>query len=131
MYPVPVNAILFEEEDIVDYGESKYRMNRIVLGADDVISEEQMSNALLNEKKELEEGIYRRSDLLKMGYPPAADEDKKKDDIYIVYRLEPQNTEPEWLQYHWQMSEVTGNRGNRSAVPEPVKLSELMLKARK
>ena len=75
--------------------------------------------------------VFRRSDLLRMGYPPSDDEEKKKDDIYIVYRLEPNNTEPEWVQYHWQISEVTDNKGNRSAVPEPVKLSDLMLKAKK
>ena len=49
----------------------------------------------------------------------------------MIYRLEPNNTEPEWVQYHWQISEVTDNKGNRSAVPEPVKLSDLMLKAKK
>lgn len=75
--------------------------------------------------------VFRRSDLLRMGYPPSEDEEKKKDDIYIVYRLEPYNTEPEWQQYHWQISEVTDNKGNRTAVPEPVKLSDLMLKAKK
>ena len=75
--------------------------------------------------------VFRRSDLLRLGYPPSEDEEKKKDDIYIVYRLEPNNTEPEWLQYHWQMNEVSENRGNRSAVPEHIKLSDLMLKARK
>lgn len=75
--------------------------------------------------------VFRRSDLLRMGYPPSDSEEKKKDDIYIVYRLEPNNTEPEWVQYHWQISEVTDNKGNRSAVPEPVKLSDLMLKAKK
>ena len=75
--------------------------------------------------------VFRRSDLLRMGYPPSDNEEKKKDDIYIVYRLEPNNTEHEWVQYHWQISEVTDNKGNRSAVPEPVKLSDLMLKAKK
>lgn len=75
--------------------------------------------------------VFRRSDLLRMGYPPSDNEEKKKDDIYIVYRLDPNNTEPEWVQYHWQISEVTENKGNRSAVPEPVKLSDLMLKAKK
>lgn len=75
--------------------------------------------------------VFRRSDLLRMDYPPSDNEEKKKDDIYIVYRLEPNNTEPEWVQYHWQISEVTDNKGNRSAVPEPVKLSDLMLKAKK
>jgi hypothetical protein len=63
-----------------------------------------------------------------MGYPPAKDEEKKKDDIYIVYRLEPERTEPEWAQYKWNISEITDKRGNRMAVPEPVKLSELMKK---
>lgn len=75
--------------------------------------------------------VFRRSDLLRMDYPPSDNEEKKKDDIYIVYRLEPNNTEPEWVQYHWQISEITDNKGNRSAVPEPVKLSDLMLKAKK
>ena len=75
--------------------------------------------------------VFRRSDLLRMGYPPSDNEEKKKDDIYIVYRLEPNNTEPEWVQYHWQIREVMDNKGNRSAVPEPVKLSDLMLKAKK
>ena len=75
--------------------------------------------------------VFRRSDLLRMGYPPSEDEEKKKDDIYIVYRLELYNTEPEWQQYHWQISEVTDNKGNRSAVPESMKLSDLMLKAKK
>lgn len=75
--------------------------------------------------------VFRRSDLLRMGYPPSEYEEKKKDDIYIVYRLALYNTEPEWQQYHWQISEVTDNKGNRSAVPEPVKLSDLMLKAKK
>ena len=75
--------------------------------------------------------VFRRSDLLRMGYPPSDNEEKKKDEIYIVYRLEPNNTEPEWVQYHWQISEVTDNKGNRSAVPEPVKLSDLMLKVKK
>lgn len=75
--------------------------------------------------------VFRRSDLLKMGYPPSEDEEKKKDDIYIVYRLEPNNTESEWLQYHWKISELTDNKGNQSAVPEPIKLSDLMLKAKK
>ena len=75
--------------------------------------------------------VFRRSDLLKMGYPPSEDEEKKKDDIYIVYRLDPDNTESEWQQYHWKISEVTDNKGNLSAVPEPVRLSDLMLKAKK
>ena len=75
--------------------------------------------------------VFRRSDLLKMGYPPSEDEKKKKDDIYIVYRLEPNNTESEWKQYHWKISELMDNKGNQSAVPEPIKLSDLMLKAKK
>lgn len=73
--------------------------------------------------------VFRRSDLLKLGYPLSDNEEKKKDDIYIVFRLEPHHTEPEWEQYYWEMSEVTSNTGNRSAIPKQVKLSELMLKA--
>ena len=72
--------------------------------------------------------VFRRSDLLRMGYPPSKDEEKKKDDIYIVYRLEPEQTEPEWAQYKWNISEVTSKKGNQRAVPEPVKLSDLMKK---
>ena len=75
--------------------------------------------------------VFRRSDLLRMGYPPSENEDEKKDDIYIVYRLEPEHTENEWGQYKWKISEVSAKKGNQMAVPEPVKLSDLMLKARK
>ena len=63
-----------------------------------------------------------------MGYPRSEDEEKKKDDIYIVYRLEPERTEPEWAQYKWNISEVSSKKGNQRAVPEPVKLSDLMKK---
>lgn len=75
--------------------------------------------------------VFRRSDLLRMGYPPSEDEEKKKDDIYIVYRLEPERTEPEWAQYKWNISEVSNKKGNQMAVPEPVKLSDLMKKVNK
>lgn len=73
--------------------------------------------------------VFRRSDLLRMGYPPSEDEEKKKDDIYIVYRLEPERTEPEWAQYKWNISEVSSKKGNQRAFPEPVKLSDLIKKA--
>lgn len=72
--------------------------------------------------------VFRRSDLLRLGYPPSEDEEKKKDNIYIVYRLETEHTEPEWAQYKWKISEVTCNKGNQMAVPEPVRLSDLMKK---
>ena len=72
--------------------------------------------------------VFRRSDLLRMGYPPSEDEEKKKDDIYIVYRLEPNRTEPEWAQYKWKISEITNNKGNQMAIPEPIQLSVLMKK---
>ena len=74
--------------------------------------------------------LFRRSDLLKMGYPPSTDEEKKKDNLYIVYRLDLQLTEPEWTQYRWLMNELTNNIGSRVALPEPIRLSELMKKAR-
>ena len=81
----------------------------------------------------LDEGprVFRRSDLLRMGYPQSDDEEKKKDDIYIVYRLDTDNTETEWAQYKWKISEVTDMKGNQMAVPKPVKLSDLMLNAKR
>ena len=72
--------------------------------------------------------VFRRSDLIRMGYPQSENEDKKKDDIYIVYRLEPGRTEPEWQQYKWNISEVSNQKGNQVAVAKPVKLSDLMKK---
>lgn len=75
--------------------------------------------------------VFRRSDLLRMGYPPSENEENKKDDIYIVYQLESQQTEPEWAQYRWNISDVTSLKGNQMAIPLPVKLSELMHKVKK
>ena len=75
--------------------------------------------------------VFRRTDLLRLGYPPSKDEEKKKDDIYIVYRLEPERTEPEWAQYKWKISDLSDRKGNQMAIPEPVKLSELMKKINK
>ena len=75
--------------------------------------------------------VFRRSDLLRMGYPPSDDEEKKKDYIYIVYRLDTEKTEPEWAQYKWKISDVINMKGNQMAVPKLVKLSELMLKLNK
>lgn len=74
--------------------------------------------------------IFRRSDLLKMGYPQSSKEEVKKDDIYIVYQLDPDNTEPEWLQYKWDINDITDLKGNQRAIPEPIKLSTLILKAK-
>lgn len=74
--------------------------------------------------------VFKRSDLLRMGYPSSENEENKKDDIYIVYRLDPKQTESEWTQYKWNISEVSDMKGNQMAVPKPVRLSELMLNAR-
>ena len=73
--------------------------------------------------------VFRRSDLLHMGYPPSENEEKKKDDIYIVYRIDFERTEPEWAQYKWNIREVSSKKGNLMAVPEPLKLSDLIKKA--
>ena len=75
--------------------------------------------------------VFKRSDLLRMGYPPSANEEKKKDEIYIVYRIERERTEQEWAQYKWRIGEVSKTAGNQMAVPSTIKLSELMLKAKK
>lgn len=74
--------------------------------------------------------VFKRSDLLRMGYPPSTNEENKKDDIYIVYRLEPKQTEPEWAQYKWNISEVSNAKGNQISLPKAVRLSELILNAR-
>ena len=65
-----------------------------------------------------------------MGYPPSTNEENKKNDIYIVYRLEPKQTEPEWAQYKWNISEVSNAKGNQISLPKAVRLSELILNAR-
>lgn len=75
--------------------------------------------------------VFRRSDLLRMGYPSSNDEEKKKDDIYIVYCLDTEHTEPEWAQYKWKITDVTDMKGNQMAVPISVKLSDLILSTRK
>lgn len=75
--------------------------------------------------------VFRRSDLLRMGYPPSENEENKKNDIYIVYQLAPKQTEPEWAQYKWNISDVSNMRGNQIAIPKLIRLSELMLKVRK
>lgn len=75
--------------------------------------------------------VFRRSDLLRMGYPPSENEEKKKDEIYIVYRLDCEHTEQEWTQYKWKISDVSNAKGNQMAVPSQVKLSDLMLNAKR
>jgi hypothetical protein len=56
---------------------------------------------------------------------------KKKDEIYIVYRLDLKGTEELWKYYHWDIGEVLNAKGNQMAVPHVVKLSNLMLKAKR
>ena len=48
-----------EREDLIVHihFDAKYRVNKIDLGVDDSMNDEQMSEALLNEKKEQEEGF--------------------------------------------------------------------------
>lgn len=75
--------------------------------------------------------VFKRSDLLKIGYPQSKDEDKKKDEIYIVYGLDLERTEELWKHYHWDIGEVLDAKGNQMAVPHVVKLSNLMLKAKR
>lgn len=75
--------------------------------------------------------VFRRSDLLKMGYPVSDDEEQKKDDIYIVYQLDIENTEQEWSQYKWDIKDLTIHKKNQMAVPEPIRLSEMMKKVKK
>lgn len=64
-----------------------------------------------------------------MGYPTSANVEENKEDIYIVYRLEPEKTEPEWAQYSWNTSDIITQNGCQQVAPIPVKLTELMKKA--
>lgn len=73
--------------------------------------------------------VFRGSDLINMGYPTSANVEEDKEDIYIVYRLEPEKTEPEWAQYSWNTSDIITQNGCQQAAPIPVKLTELMKKA--
>lgn len=73
--------------------------------------------------------VFRGSDLINMGYPTSANVEENKEDIYIVYRLEPEKTEPEWAQYSWNTSDIITRNGGQQAAPIPVKLTELMKKA--
>lgn len=75
--------------------------------------------------------VFRRSDLLKLGYPVSENEEDKKDDIYIVYKLDKENTEPEWAQYYWDIKDLTAHKKNQMAKPEPIKLSAMMGMAKK
>ena len=75
--------------------------------------------------------VFRRSDLLHMGYPPSENEDDKKDEIYIVYSLDREHTEQEWIQYKWKISDLSNAKGNQMAIPSQVKLSDLMMKIKK
>lgn len=73
--------------------------------------------------------VFRGSDLINMGYPTSANVEENKEDIYIVYRLEPEKTEPEWAQYSWNTSDIITQNGCQQVAPIPVKLTELMKKA--
>ena len=68
IWPGEISIDQAEREDLIVHihFDAKYRVNKIDLGVDDSMNDEQMSEALLNEKKEQEEGIYKRADLLKM-----------------------------------------------------------------
>lgn len=77
--------------------------------------------------------VMRRADLIRLGYPSLPnpeEEEKRKDDIYIVFAIEPERTEPEWSQYRWNISEIIPDKGNQQAAPKTLKLTELMKKAK-
>lgn len=75
--------------------------------------------------------VFRRSDLLKNGYPESKNEHQKTEDIYIVYKLDLEHIEPEWEQYYWDMLDVIKERGRNSAIPRPIQLTYLLSKAKK
>lgn len=75
-----------------------------------------------------EEGprVFKRSDLLQNGYPQDNNEAAKTNDIYLVFKLNIENTEEVWGQYQWNMSDVIGHKKRNIAIPEPILLSELL-----
>ena len=79
-----------------------------------------------------EEGprVFHRSDLIKMGYPTSEHEEENMEDIYIVYRIAPEKTEPEWTQYSWNISDIIPQEGSKQLATKPIKLTELMKRAR-
>lgn len=85
IWPGEISIDQAEREDLIVHihFDAKYRVNKIDLGVDDSMNDEQMSEALLNEKKEQEEGIYKRADLLKMhAYKDAI---RRTSGAYILY----------------------------------------------
>lgn len=85
IWPGEIEMEQAEKEDLIVHihFDAKYRVNKVDLGLDDSVSEEQISENLLNEKKEQEEGIYKRADLLKMhAYKDAI---RRTSGAYILY----------------------------------------------
>lgn len=85
IWPGEISMEQAECEDLIVHihFDAKYRLDRIDLGLDDSTNEEQISDALLNEKKEQEEGVYKRADLLKMhAYKDAI---RRTSGAYIIY----------------------------------------------
>lgn len=85
IWPGEIDMEQAEKEDLIVHihFDAKYRVNKVDFGLDDSVNEEQMSKDLLNEKKEQEEGIYKRADLLKMhAYKDAI---RRTSGAYILY----------------------------------------------
>lgn len=85
IWPGEISMEQAEREDLIVHihFDAKYRVNKIDLGEDDAMSEDEISEDLLNEKKEQEEGIYKRADLLKMhAYKDAI---RRTSGAYILY----------------------------------------------
>ena len=85
IWPGEISMEQAEREDLIVHihFDAKYRVNKINIGEDNALSEEEISEDLLNEKKEQEEGIYKRADLLKMhAYKDAI---RRTSGAYILY----------------------------------------------
>lgn len=65
--------------------------------------------------------ILSKQDLINKKYPLTPSMD-----FYIVFGLDPEHTEPEFLNKKWIISEITNQNGNQIAVPYTITLSELM-----
>ena len=78
-----------------------------------------------------EEGprVFRRSDLINMGYPTSEHKEEKMEDIYIVYRITPEKTKQEWAQYSWNINDITPQKERRHIANKTIKLTELIKRA--
>ena len=67
-------------------------------------------------------------DMAKNGYPYTSEEEKEKKSstAYVVFNLDKENTEEVFKSYSWDIKNLILKKGNQSAVPQYMSLTELM-----